>query len=279
MYRQARRVALPPPTVRLPRILPLSRLNGATPTRAAAWRRVSEPSSGSSASSVRALTGPTPGTERGSSSLARQAALSRTAVPRSRSIPASASSSQRRWASIPSRRAGSAAWRRLRSATSIPSSWRRRATRAPRWRVASSGRGRTGGRTASAKRAIASASRRSVLASRPVAREGAHLAGIDDRDRQPGRGQGRREADLQAAGGLEHDQRRRERGQAFDEPRHALVVVVGGEALAGGARVDVEPVLGDVDADERGILVHDPVSLDAGFSALVTVRVAGTLGW
>src|SRR3954452_21387808 len=71
MYRQARRVALPPPTVRLPRILPLSRLNGATPTRAAAWRRVSEPSSGSSASSVRALTGPTPGTERRSISLAR----------------------------------------------------------------------------------------------------------------------------------------------------------------------------------------------------------------
>src|SRR5438094_8722375 len=72
MYRQARRVALPPPTVRLPRILPLSRLNGATPTRAAAWRRVREPSSGNSASSVRALTGPTPGTERSSSSLARQ---------------------------------------------------------------------------------------------------------------------------------------------------------------------------------------------------------------
>src|SRR5205085_960546 len=72
------------------------------------------------------------------------------------------------------------------------------------------------------------------------------------------------------------DERRRERGQAPDEPRHALVVVVGGEALAGGARVDVEPVLGDVDADERGSLVHDPVSLDAGFSALVTVRVAGT---
>src|SRR4051794_5000966 len=170
MYRQARRVALPPPTVRLPRILPLSRLNGATPTRAAAWRRVSEPSSGSSASRVRALTGPTPGTERSSSSLARQAALSRTAAPRSRSIPASASSSQRRWASIPSRRAGSAARRRLRSATSIPSSWRRRATRAPRRRVASSGKGRAGGRTASAKRAIVSASRRSVFASRPVAR-------------------------------------------------------------------------------------------------------------
>src|SRR4051794_8390026 len=298
MYRQARRVALPPPTVRLPRILPLSRLNGATPTRAAAWRRVSEPSSGSSASSVRALTGPTPGTERSSSSLARQTALSRTAPSRSRPIPASASSSQRGWASIPSRRAGSAAWRRSRSATSISSSWRRRAARAPRWRVASSGRGRTGGRTASAKRAIASASRRSVLASRPVARakagvppgggpsllgpppggagEGAPRGGLAAGAGRPGRGRGRRGGAPQAAGGLEHDGRRRERGQALDEPRHALVVVVGGEALAGGARVDVEPVLGDVDADEGGSLVRDPVSLDAGFSALVTVRVAGT---
>src|SRR5690349_15943571 len=76
MYRHARRAALPPQIARLPRILPLSRLNGATPTRAAACRRVSEPSSGSSAKSVRALTGPTPGTERNSSSLARQTALS-----------------------------------------------------------------------------------------------------------------------------------------------------------------------------------------------------------
>src|SRR3954452_5185718 len=297
MYRQERRVALPPPTVRLPRILPPSRLNGATPARAAACRRVSEPSSGSSASSVRALTGPAPGTERGSSSLARQAALSRTAVPRSRSIPASASSSQRRWASIPSRRAGSAAWRRLRSATSISSSWRRRATRAPRRRVASSGRGRAGGRTASAKRAIASASRRSVFASRPAARAKARtwrgLTTATGRaaaargavggashppggPRAPARARARREAPPQPAGGLEHDERRREGGQALDQRRHALVVVVGGEALAGGARVDVEPTLGDVDADERGSLVHEPASLDAGLLALVTVRVEGT---
>ena len=65
------------------------------------------------------------------------------------------------------------------------------------------------------------------------ARESAHLAGIDDRDRQAGRGQGRREADLQAAGGLEHDQGRREGGQAIDQRRHALLVVVDREALAG----------------------------------------------
>src|SRR4051812_44684409 len=41
MYRHARNAALPPQITRLPRILPLSRLNGATPTRAAACRRVS----------------------------------------------------------------------------------------------------------------------------------------------------------------------------------------------------------------------------------------------
>jgi hypothetical protein len=44
--------------------------------------------------------------------------------------------------------------------------------------------------------------------------EGPHLARVDHRDRQAGRGQGRREADLHAAGGLEHHQRRRERDQA-----------------------------------------------------------------
>src|SRR3954451_605075 len=47
MYRQARNAARPAQIVRRPRILPLSRLNGATPTRAATCRRVREPSSGS----------------------------------------------------------------------------------------------------------------------------------------------------------------------------------------------------------------------------------------
>src|SRR3954452_17106997 len=160
MYRQARRVALPPPTVRLPRILPLSRLNGATPTRAAAWRRVSEPSSGSSASRVRALTGPTPGTERSSSSLARQTALSRTAVPRSRSIPASASSEPAQVGVDP---------------------------------LVQGGIGRVA----------------------PVALGDQHLEQLT-----AARHQG-----AEVAGGLEHDQRRREGGQALSQGRHALVVV------------------------------------------------------
>jgi hypothetical protein len=108
--------------------------------------------------------------------------------------------------------------------------------------------------------------------------EGADLARVDDRDRQAGRGQGRGEADLHPAGGLEHDECRRERTQALDQRRHAPVVMVEGGALAGRAQVDVEPVLGNVDADEhrRSGLVHDPVSLDAGLLALVTVRVART---
>jgi hypothetical protein len=106
--------------------------------------------------------------------------------------------------------------------------------------------------------------------------EGAHLARVDHRHRQAGRGQGRREADLQAAGGFEHDERRLEGGQALDQHRHLLLAIIDREALAGRAQMHIEPVLGDIDADERGNLVHDPVSLDTGLLALVTVRVART---
>ena len=107
-------------------------------------------------------------------------------------------------------------------------------------------------------------------------REAADLARVDHRHRQGSRGQGRGEADLQAAGGLEHDQRRLKGEQALDQRRYLLLAVVDREALAGGAQVHLEPVLGDVDADEDRYLVHDPVSLDTGLLALVTVRVART---
>ena len=62
----ARTRARPPQIVRLPRSLPLSRLKGATPTRAAIARRFSRPSSGSWASSVSESCSPTPGTLRSS---------------------------------------------------------------------------------------------------------------------------------------------------------------------------------------------------------------------
>ena len=52
MYRAARTRARPPQTVRLPRRVPLSRLKGATPTRAAICRRSSVPNSGRQAGIV-----------------------------------------------------------------------------------------------------------------------------------------------------------------------------------------------------------------------------------
>jgi hypothetical protein len=46
-----------------------------------------------------------------------------------------------------------------------------------------------------------------------------------------------------------------------DRGRDLLLAAVDGEALARGARVDVGPTLGSVDADEGRELVHDPASL------------------
>jgi hypothetical protein len=72
MYNAALTVALPPHTARLPRKAPESLLSGATPTKAASCLGGRLPSSGSSAKSVLATTGPTPGTPRKSSSFSRQ---------------------------------------------------------------------------------------------------------------------------------------------------------------------------------------------------------------
>ena len=69
--------ARPPQTVRLPLSVPLSRLNGATPTRAAIFLRSRVPSSGSSAMRVRAVTSPMPGTLLSRSSVSRQAGVPR----------------------------------------------------------------------------------------------------------------------------------------------------------------------------------------------------------
>src|SRR4051794_38108264 len=211
MYRQARRAALPPQIARLPRILPLSRLNGATPTRAAAWRRVSEPSKGLLGQQGARAHRPD----------ARHRARQLLLGPPGRALP-----------DRPVEVALDPGQRLLEPAQVGVDP------------LVQGGIGRVA----------------------PVALGDQHLEQLT-----AARHQG-----AEVAGGLEHDQRRREGGQALDQGRHALVVVADREALAGGARVDVEPTLGDVDADERGSLVHDPVSLDAGLLALVTVRVAGT---
>src|SRR5688572_9551045 len=58
LYRLRRTWLRPPPIIRLPRKLPLSRLIGARPTSLAAWPRFIAPNSGSPA----AVTAPPPGT-------------------------------------------------------------------------------------------------------------------------------------------------------------------------------------------------------------------------
>jgi hypothetical protein len=84
--------------------------------------------------------------------------------------------------------------------------------------------------------------------------EGPHPARVDDRDRQAGRGQGRREADLQPPVASSTTSAGASATRRSTSAATLLVVVVEGEALAGGARVDVEAVLGDVDADEDGVV-------------------------
>ena len=85
MYKAARTWARPPHVVRVPRRVPLSRLNGATPTRAAMRWRLKAPNSGRSSTSVRAHTGPMPGTRRYSVSHSRQTGLARRVLSRSSS--------------------------------------------------------------------------------------------------------------------------------------------------------------------------------------------------
>ena len=69
---ELRTLLRPPPMKLLPRHCPDWRVQGASPTRAAICRRLSEPSSGSSAIRVRAIVFPTPGTEARRSSFSAQ---------------------------------------------------------------------------------------------------------------------------------------------------------------------------------------------------------------
>jgi hypothetical protein len=63
MYSALRTEMRPHQMDHFPRSFPLSRLYGASPTRAEISRRLSRPSSGSSATSVALLAGPTSGTD------------------------------------------------------------------------------------------------------------------------------------------------------------------------------------------------------------------------
>jgi hypothetical protein len=83
-------------------------------------------------------------------------------------------------------------------------------------------------------------------------REVANVAGIDDGDGQRGVEQRVDQPPLDAAGGLDDDQRGPQRPEQLDDLRDAPVIVGDGEDLAGIGSCQVELVACDVDSDEHG---------------------------
>src|SRR5262249_39893861 len=206
MYKTARTGARPPQMVRLPAHVPLSRFNGATPTRAAISWRLSRPSSGRSASRVVATTGPTPGTLVSNCWSSRQTGLRLICSARVRSMLFSWRRSQPRCAWIFGRTAGGAACRRVCSAVRISTSWRA----GPRPGLKSLGGAAGHGREGGPNRGGEVAQHRGgegvglgELARRPP--EVADLAGVDDDPRKAGPEQRGYHSRLEASRGLEHD--------------------------------------------------------------------------
>ncbi len=161
----ARHGARPPPIMLLPCHWPDWRTHGARPPSAATLRRSRLPSSGISARRTRAVTGPIPGMLVRSFSFLAPGGDPRTMSSmsvRPRTAP-SCKAATRRSMLLRSRFV-----RRAREALPlgpiISTIWRRRDTRSDSSRVCSSGSGRTSGLMASTKRAITTASSRSVLA-------------------------------------------------------------------------------------------------------------------
>ena len=121
--------------------------------------------------------------------------------------------------------------------------------------------------------------------SQPAAGTGevADLAWVDHGERQAGAGQGGGDNEFEATGGLEHD----EGGRVGPQPRQELVeartVARDGEGLTRRTEMDVEAVLGDIDADKArrgsGRLIHGPsLRMRAhghAAAAQATVRVRG----
>ena len=172
MYREARTLARPPQTVRLPLIVPLSRLKGATPTSAAICRWPSVPSSGRKARSVRETCSPTPGTVRRSLSFSRHMGLRRMSCCRKFCVQVLQLPLQPLNVGLDAGAYGDggggvqAVLLRDQHNNQLVSASDQGAGATD---VSESRRGRTGGRTASPKWASTAASRVSVLASFPVA--------------------------------------------------------------------------------------------------------------
>src|SRR3990172_6019702 len=169
MYNTALTSARPPKIVRLPRHVPLSRLNGHTPTSALIWRRFNVPNSGKAHSKVVDSTGPTPLALVSMSSFSRHTGLALMARSRSLLTLPSRFSSQAMVCLMSLWTRGWAPPKRFFSAVSMSTIWRRRTISAFNAWVCASLRGRGGGLSAWPNRARVWASIASVLASVPQA--------------------------------------------------------------------------------------------------------------
>ncbi len=257
MSSPARPGARPPQTRRRPHKVPLSRANGATPTRAAICWRVRRPSSGRWATRVRLTTGPMPGTRRSRSSVARQAGQARIAWSMSWSTSLSWRSSH--WMCFWNVLLEAAADRRQSGPQAValggePLDQRPAARQEARHELRiGAGQWPRGGPNALGTEG--QDVRVEVVGLGQLAGgagEVAHLAGIGDDDGQSPSDERGDERGLVAAGGFEDDERGTEPLQLLDEAADAGLVVGDGGRGARGALDPDELGLGDVDADDAG---------------------------
>ena len=104
--------------------------------------------------------------------------------------------------------------------------------------------------------------------------KGADLARVDDAERQPGAGEGRRDGCFKAARRLQDDKGDGQIAEAAGEAVQPLCVSRDAEGLTRRSEMDVEAIFGHVDADEDGgRFVHDPtLRMRAQAQAAVRVR-------
>jgi hypothetical protein len=104
-------------------------------------------------------------------------------------------------------------------------------------------------------------------------REVPHLRRIHHRQRQPGSSNCRRHDRLKATGRLYGDQRRRERPQPLDQLFQTLAVPCNPEGFSARQRMNVQPVLRNVNANKDRVHLHPSLRNRARVAAPATVRV------
>ena len=246
----------PPHTLRFPLMVPLSRLKGATPTRAAISARFKVPSSGRSDKRVMDRTGPTPGVLRSSWSLSLQMGEERMKSPKSRSRSARLSSNHRMCSWTLGRIRRPAVRSRFFSAVIISTSWRRRATSAASSRVPASGRGLGAGRTASEMGQGTGIQGIGLGQFTGGTGEVPHLPGVDHCHMQSRGSQLPRQCHFHSAGGLQHHQPGSQFHHVFHHLADALGIMGDLPRLTGGPHRHIQALRGDIDTDKHEGLPH-----------------------